>query len=64
MREDYKMKGPTTKIQVEVETYVAEKLIAMEKHTKHTQSEITNTALKRFISAHKDFLPMKEEPRP
>jgi hypothetical protein len=60
MREDYKIKGQTVKITVEVETIVAERLVVMEKHTKHTQSEIANTALKRFISAHKDFLPQEE----
>jgi hypothetical protein len=57
MKEDYKLKGQTAKIQVEVESEVAEKLAAMEKFSKHTVSELTNTALKRFISQHKDFLP-------
>jgi len=57
MRDDYKMVGPTVKIEVEVEKEVAEKLAAMEKHAKLTKSELTNTALKRFITAHKDFLP-------
>jgi hypothetical protein len=57
MRDDYKMVGQTAKIEVEVEKEVAEKLAAMEKHSKLTKSELTNTALKRFITAHKDFLP-------
>lgn len=57
MREDYKLKGVTTKIQVEVETNVSEQLAAMERYTKLNASEIANTALKRFIAAHKDFLP-------
>ena len=57
MKDDYKLKGTTTKIEIEVEKSVAEILLAMEKHSKLTRSELTNTALKRFISAHKDFLP-------
>ena len=61
MREDYKLKGPTTKIgELELEKEVAEKLIAMEKYSKLSQSELANTALKRFISHHSDFLPPKE----
>ena len=60
MRDDYKINGQTQKVQVEVDKDVAEKLIQMEKYSKHSQSEIVNTALKRFISAHKDFLPPDE----
>lgn len=60
MREDYKISGKTTRIEVEVEKEVAEKLLTMEKHTKLSSSELANTALKRFISAHKDFLPPDE----
>lgn len=57
MRDDYKIQGPTAKLQVEVEKDIAEKLAKMEAYSKLTQAELTNTALKRFISAHKDFLP-------
>lgn len=60
MREDYKMSGKTTRIEIEIEKEVAEKLLTMEKHTKLSQSELANTALKRFISSHKDFLPPEE----
>jgi metal-responsive CopG/Arc/MetJ family transcriptional regulator len=63
MREDYKLHGSTIKIEVEVEKEVAEKLTKMESHSKLTRSELTNTALKRFISAHKDFLPPSTEKR-
>ena len=52
MRDDYKMKGALAKLQVEVEKDIAEKLAAMEKYSKLTVAELTNTALKRFISAH------------
>ncbi|MBI3534394.1 MAG: hypothetical protein HY072_02760 [Deltaproteobacteria bacterium] len=57
MKDDYKLAGETTKIELEVEKTTKEKLVAMEKHSKFTISELANTALKRFISAHKDFLP-------
>ena len=57
MLDDYKLNGRTKKLDVEVEAEVAEILSVMEKHSKFSQSEITNTALKRFISQHKDFLP-------
>ena len=62
MRDDYKLKGATAKIEVDVEKDVAEKLAAMEKHSKISRSELTNTALKRFISHHMDFFP-KEQPK-
>lgn len=61
MRDDYQLNGPVTKIEVEVEERVAESLEKMAKYSKLTRSELTNTALKRFISAHKDFLPPKKE---
>jgi len=57
MRDDYKIQGTTFKLEVEIEKDIAEKLAAMEKHSKLSRSELANTALKRFISSHKDFLP-------
>lgn len=60
MRDDYKIKGPTGKITVEVEKDIIDRLASMEKFSRHTVSELTNTALKRFISQHKDFLPPEE----
>lgn len=57
MRDDYKLTGKTTKIEAEVEQSVAETLKAMEQYSKLTLSELANTALKRFIASHKDFLP-------
>ncbi len=57
MRDDYKMQGKTVKLSIEVEESVAATLAEMEKFSKHTQSELANTALKRFIAHHKDFLP-------
>lgn len=57
MRDDYKIKGSTAKLEIEVEKDVCEKIVAMEKFSKLTRSELANTALKRFIVSHKDFLP-------
>jgi hypothetical protein len=57
MRDDYKMQGSLVKMTIEVEEGVAQTLAEMEKFAKLTQSELTNTALKRFIAHHKDFLP-------
>ena len=61
MLDDYKLKGPTKKIEIEVEAKVAETLVKMESYIKLSTSEIANTALKRFISGHKDFLPLSEQ---
>ena len=60
MRDDYKIQGPKAKLEVEVEKSIAELLDSMEKFSKFTKSELTNTALKRFISSHKDFLPREK----
>jgi hypothetical protein len=57
MRDDYKLKGATARFEAEVEKDVAEKIRAMEKFTGLTASELANTALKRFITHHSDFLP-------
>ena len=61
MRENYKLQGSLMKLEIEIEKEVAEKLLEMEKHAKLTRSELTNTALKRFISQHSDFLPKKKD---
>lgn len=61
MREDYKLKGTTAKIEFELEKDIVEKLGAMEGFVKLTKSELANTALKRFIAQHKDFLPEEQK---
>lgn len=61
MREDYKLKGQLQKLEVEIEKEVAALILEMEKHSKLTRSELANTALKRFISHHKDFLPQRKD---
>jgi hypothetical protein len=57
MKDQYQLQGQTKKIEIEVEANVAEILKKMESYSKFSVSELSNTALKRFISAHKDFLP-------
>ncbi|MGE0614274.1 MAG: hypothetical protein AB7P04_01425 [Bacteriovoracia bacterium] len=57
MLDDYKIDGPKQKLDVEIEKDVSDKLQLMVQYTKLSPSEITNTALKRFIITHKDFLP-------
>lgn len=57
MRENYKIVKPTDKVTIEIEKDVIEILKVMENHTKLTVSELANTAIKRFISSHKDFMP-------
>lgn len=57
MRNDYKMQGKLVQLNVEVEEAVGAILKEMEKHSKLSASELTNVALKRFITHHKDFLP-------
>lgn len=57
MREDYKILGQKEKVQLEVEAEVVAALNAMSSNTQLSISEIANTAFKRFITSHKDFLP-------
>ena len=57
MRDDYKITKPTGSVNLQIESQVIEMLKAMETYTKLSVSELANTALRRFIGAHKDFLP-------
>lgn len=57
MRDDYKIVGPTQPLSVEIEKDLADKLQSMSKFTQLSLSELMNTAVKRFVSGHKDFLP-------
>ncbi|MGK5085270.1 hypothetical protein WDW37_18440 [Bdellovibrionota bacterium FG-1] len=57
MRDDYPLKGKTKKLTVTLETQVVTTLKAMESYSHISVSELANTALKRFIAHHKDFLP-------
>ncbi len=57
MRDDFKLVGQTVSMEFQLEQRVADRLAAMESHMKITRSELMNTAMKRFISQHKDFFP-------
>jgi hypothetical protein len=63
MRDDYKVTGSTDKLSAEVEAEILHTLRMMSEYTNLSISEITNTALKRFVSGHKDFLPPKKPAR-
>lgn len=60
MKDDYILKGQTQTVQMELEKEVAEILKKMSEYTKYKESEIANTAIKRFIAVHSDFLPKKK----
>lgn len=59
MKEDYPIKGETQSLTVQIEAEVTETLKKMSAFTKLSESEIVNTAIKRFIAVHSDFLPKK-----
>ncbi len=59
MKEDYPLKGQTVQITITLEKAVAETIKKMAEHTKFSESELANTAVKRFIAVHSDFLPKK-----
>lgn len=61
MKDDYPLKGQTTQVQIELEKDVAETIKKMSEYTKYKDSEIINTAIKRFIAVHSDFLPKKQK---
>jgi hypothetical protein len=60
MKEDYPLKGTTVQLNVQFEKEVADTLKQMVEYTKLGESEIINTAVKRFIAVHSDFLPRKK----
>lgn len=57
MRENYKLEGAISTIELKLEKQVLETLQKMSEHTHIPVSELANTAIRRFISGHKDFLP-------
>jgi hypothetical protein len=61
MKEDYPLKGDTTKVQFTLEKDVIETLKKMSDYTKLSESEMVNTAVKRFIATHMDFLPPRKK---
>lgn len=61
MREDYILQGSTKKVQIELEETVIQSVEVMSGHKGFTVSQLINTALKRFISQHKDFFPPEKK---
>ena len=59
MKEDYPLKGQTAPLTINLEVEVAETLKKMSAYSKFSESEIVNTAIKRFIAVHSDFQPKK-----
>ena len=57
MKEHYKIKGNTEKIEVNIEKLVSSKFNVMSDYMGISVSELVNTAMKRFIAVHKDFFP-------
>lgn len=53
-REPFKL---DTNLSASVEKHVAECLKVMSEHMKINQDEIVNTALRRYIATHSDYLP-------
>jgi len=60
MKEDYPLNGQTKSVTVTLEVEVAETLKKMSEYTKISESEMINTAVKRFIATHSDYLPKKK----
>jgi predicted DNA-binding protein len=60
MKEDYPFKGETKPTTFTLEVEVAETIKKMSDYTKIPESELVNTAIKRFIATHSDFFPKKK----
>lgn len=52
-----KKTGPTGTLNIEIEKLLIDQLQVMEDFTKIPKAELLTTALKRFISQHKDYFP-------
>jgi hypothetical protein len=53
-----------TNLEVTLEKQVVEALRAMHSQTNISQNELVNTALKRFIATHSDYLPRGYHKKP
>jgi len=60
MKQDYALKGKTVEVRIQLEESVVETIKKMVEYTKFTDSELMNTAVKRFIEVHSDFLPKQK----
>ena len=61
MKQDYPLKGETKPVSITLEKEVAETLKQMADYTKFSESELANTAIKRFIAVHSDFKPASKK---
>lgn len=61
MKNDFPLKGTTVSLTINLEQEVVEKLKKMVEYSKFSESELMNTAIKRFIEVHSDFLPPKKQ---
>ena len=59
MKEDYKITAETKSLTVNIEAELVETLKKMSVYSKFSEAEIVNTAVKRFVAVHSDFLPKK-----
>jgi len=60
MIDEYKIQGPTQELAVKIQKPLISQLEKMADHKDLTVDEIVNTAVKRFITTHSDFLPHPE----
>lgn len=57
MKNEFNKPAKTVKVELELDAKVAEQLTIMENYSKLSRFELVDTALKRFISQHKDYFP-------
>ena len=60
MKDDFPLKGPTTQVSIQLEKEVAETIKKMAEFKKLDESELINTAVKRFIATHSDYMPKRK----
>lgn len=54
-KEESEVKRAT--FEIEIDAVLINQVALMEKHTKISKTELVETALRRFVSQHKDYLP-------
>lgn len=60
MKEDFPLKGATVQVSIQLEKEVSETIKKMAEFKKLGESELINTAVKRFIATHSDFMPKRK----
>lgn len=56
-KETLKAPAAVASLKLEIDKTLVDQLNVMESHTGISKEELLSTALKRFISAHKDYFP-------